>query len=79
MGVQSHVARWGNSLAVRIPKVVAEQWGVREGSCVELDPRDDRLVMRRKTPDLSDMVARMTPESLHTEVETGPAQGREEW
>ena len=79
MGVRSHVARWGNSLAVRIPKPVAEQWGVREGSSVEMDPRDDQLVMRKKTYDLSEMVARMTPDALHSEVETGPAQGEEEW
>ena len=72
MGVRSHVARWGNSLAVRIPKPVAEQWGVREGSSVEMDPRDDQLVMRKKTYDLSDMVARMTPDALHSE-------GEEEW
>ena len=32
MGAKSRVAKWGSSLAVRIPKPVAEQWGVQEGS-----------------------------------------------
>ena len=36
MGAKSHVARWGGSLAVRIPKSIAEQWGVHEGSAIEI-------------------------------------------
>ena len=36
MGTKSHVCRWGTSLAVRIPKSVAEQWGVKEGSAIEI-------------------------------------------
>ena len=31
MGAKSHVSKWGTSLAVRIPKPIAEQWGVQEG------------------------------------------------
>ena len=79
MGARSHVARWGSSLAVRIPKPVAEQWGVREGSRIEMVPRGDRLVMRKETHDLDEMLARMSPETLHDEVDTGPARGREVW
>lgn len=79
MGASSHVARWGSSLAVRIPKPVAEQWGVREGSRVEMVPRGDRLVIRRKSLDLAEMVARITPDMLHPEVDTGPSVGGEAW
>lgn len=79
MGASSHVAKWGSSLAVRIPKPVAEQWGVHEGSRIELTPRGDRLVMRKKVYDLTEMVARITPETLHSEVDTGPAVGEEVW
>ncbi|WP_423930109.1 AbrB/MazE/SpoVT family DNA-binding domain-containing protein [Candidatus Palauibacter sp.] len=79
MGARSHVARWGSSLAVRIPKPVAEQWGVREGSRIEMVPRGDRLVMRKEAHDLDEMLARMSPETLHGEVDTGPARGREVW
>ncbi len=79
MGASSHVAKWGSSLAVRIPKPIAEQWGVREGSRVEMTPRGDQLVVRRKAYDLAEMVGRMTARNLHAEVDTGPAQGNEEW
>ena len=79
MGAKSHIAKWGSSLAVRIPKPVAEQWGVREGSKIEMVSRGDRLVMRKTAYDLAEMVARMTPDMLHAEVDTGTAQGKEEW
>ncbi len=79
MGAKSHIARWGSSLAVRIPKPVAEQWGVREGSKVELVYRADQLVLRKRLYDLEELVSRITPENVHGEVKTGPAQGNEEW
>ena len=79
MGVKSRVARWGGSLAVRIPKPVAEQWGVQEGSAIELVSRGEQVVMRRQTWNLGEMLDRMTAENLHPEVRTGPAQGNEEW
>ena len=79
MGSRSHIARWGSSLAIRIPKPVAEQWGVREGSRIEMVPRGDQLVMSKRAYDLSEMLARMSPETLHGEIDTGRAQGREEW
>lgn len=72
VGAKSHIARWGSSLAVRIPKPVAEQWGVGEGSQVEMVSRGDQLVLRKRIYDLKEMVSRMTPDNLHAEVETGP-------
>ena len=79
MGAQSTVARWGASLPVRIPKAIAEQWGVSEGSAVELISRGEQVVMRKKTYDLAEMLARVTSENLHSEVDFGPPVGREEW
>ena len=79
MGARSHIAKWGSSLAVWIPKPVAEQWGVREGSRIEMIPRGDRLVMRRKAYDLETILDRITPETLHSEVDTGSAVGDEVW
>ena len=79
MGAKSHIAKWGSSLAVRIPKPVAEQWGVREGSRVEMVSRGDQLVLRKRIYDLEEMVSRITADNVHAEIETGPAQGNEEW
>ena len=79
MGARSHIAKWGSSLAIRIPKPVAEQWGVREGSRIEMVPHGDRLVMRKKAYDLETVLDRITPENLHSEVDSGPAVGAEAW
>ena len=79
MGVKSHIAKWGSSLAVRIPKPVAEQWGVQEGSPIDIVPHGDQIVLRKRTYELAAMLAQMTPEKLHSEWDTGEVQGREIW
>ena len=79
MGAKSHISKWGSSLAVRIPKPIAEQWGVHEGSAIEIISRGDQLVLRKRTYKLTDMLAQVTADNLHPELYTGPAQGNEEW
>ena len=79
MGAKSHVSKWGTSLAIRIPKPIAEQWGVKEGSAIEIVPGGDRLVLKKRAYDLNSMLAAVEPGNLRPEVDTGPAQGVEEW
>ena len=79
MGANSRVSKWGTSLAIRIPKTIAQQWGVREGSAIEIVPRGDHVVLRKETHDLDEMLAQVTDDNLHSEQESGPAQGNEEW
>ncbi len=79
MSATTHVSKWGSSLAVRIPKAIAEEWGVQEGSAIEIVARDECIVLSRKPYDLAEMLARVTPENLHSEQDTGPARGREDW
>ena len=79
MGAMSHVSRWGSSLAVRIPKALAEQWGVEEGSAIELFSEGEDIVLRKRSYDLADLVADMSPADAHPEVDWGPAQGAEVW
>lgn len=79
MGAKSHVARWGGSLAVRIPKSIAEQWGVHEGSAIEIASRGEQVVMRKRAYNLTDMLDQVTAENLHPEMSAGPALGNEEW
>ena len=79
MGARSHVAKWGSSLAVRIPKPIAEQWGVREGSAIEIVPRGDQVVLTKRSHSLAEMMARVTPDNLHSALDTGPPVGEEGW
>ncbi len=79
MGAKSHISKWGTSLAIRIPKSIAEQWGIQEGSVIDIEPNGDEIVLRKKKYDLADLLAQVTPDNLHSEEDWGPAQGREEW
>ena len=71
-----HVAKLGEGLAVRIPKPVAEQLGIHEGSAVEIVPSGD---IRRENPSLDDLLARITEDNLHAEQDAGSPQGNEQW
>ena len=79
MGARTRVSRWGASLAIRIPKPVAEQWGVKEGDVVDLVPRRDEVILRKRRYDLEDLVARITADNRPGEVNWGRAEGAEEW
>ncbi len=79
MGTQSHIAQWGSSLAVRIPKPLAEEWGVHAGSAIEMTTDGDRLTLTKRAYDLDEMLSRVTTENLHSEWDTGPVQGKEAW
>ena len=78
MGARATVSRWGASLAIRIPKPVAEQWGIREGTVVEMVPRRDEVILRKRRYDLGNLVAGITPDNRHGEADWGAARGAEE-
>ncbi|HEY9615894.1 MAG TPA: AbrB/MazE/SpoVT family DNA-binding domain-containing protein [Microcoleaceae cyanobacterium] len=76
------VAKWGNSLAVRIPQHIVKEIQLIEGSEVDLVVIDGNLVIKprpRKRYSLEELVATITPENVHSEVESGSAMGNEAW
>ena len=80
--MKTMVQRWGNSLALRIPKTFAEEIAVREGDEVEMNVTKGRLVIAPRPPRdyrLGDLVAGIRPGNLHVEITTGTPQGREAW
>ena len=77
MGAKSDLARWGASLAARMPESVAKLWGAREGSAMEIVPHGDEVVPPRKSYDLDAMLAKVCPDNLHAEVDTGDPTGIE--
>jgi len=80
---EAQIVKWGNSLAVRIPKPVAEAAGVREGDPIVIEADKGHINIRRKqrVPTLKELVAKITPENRYHEIATGPARGKEsiEW
>ncbi|MGD0898131.1 MAG: AbrB/MazE/SpoVT family DNA-binding domain-containing protein [Thermoguttaceae bacterium] len=76
------VQKWGNSLGVRIPKVLARDIQVEEGGEVDLRAEAGRLVIepvRDKPLSLGELLSRITPENLHGEISFGRPVGREVW
>lgn len=80
--MRAKVQRWGNSLAVRIPKSFADEVGLSAGAPVEMRLLERGLIVepiRPGGPSLDELLARVTPDNVHGEVETGPPRGAEGW
>jgi antitoxin MazE len=82
MAAKTQIARWGNSLAVRIPKHLADEAGLREGDdlVLEVEAQGSLAVKLAERPaSLADLVSRITPQNLHREVPWGASVGAELW
>ncbi len=76
------VKKWGNSISIRLPKVVAQEAEISEGSSVTIEARNGQIIIKpvqRRRYRLADLVRRMTPRNRHEAVETGEPRGREAW
>ena len=76
------VAKWGNSLAVRIPQNLAKEIHLTEGTEIDLGVVDGTLVIKprtRKRYSLDELLEGITPENLHGEINSGIAVGNEVW
>jgi antitoxin MazE len=76
------IQKWGNSLAVRIPKSFAVEVGLEQNIAIEITMDDGKLIL---TPllvsplTLADLLSQITEQNLHMEVDTGFVQGNEAW
>ena len=80
--MKTAVQRWGNSLALRIPRAYAVETRIAEGSEVELTLKSGALVVQpviRKKHSLAALVRRISPANQHEAVSTGQAVGQEVW
>ena len=80
--MKARVQKWGNSLALRIPKAFAEEVGLQREAPVEVSLADGKLVVTpivKRELTLKQLLAKITQENLHHEVDTGHAAGNETW
>jgi len=80
--METRIKKWGNSFVLRIPKPIAAEVGFDDDSLVKLSLVDGKLVVVPIIePDLSleHLLAQVTEDNLHREVDTGPAVGGEVW
>jgi antitoxin MazE len=80
--VITRVQKWGNSLALRIPKSFATEVGLEHDSSVEVSLVDGKLIVvpvAKPKLTLKQLLAQVTEDNLHHEVDAGPAVGCEVW
>lgn len=76
--VKARIQRWGNSLALRLPKSVAESLGIEEGSVVGVEERDGQLVVKPVHHyQLEELLADVQQDQIHGEVSWGAPKGKE--
>lgn len=76
------VQKWGNSLALRIPKAFAVEAQLENDSFVEISFVKGQIIITPvPTPiwTMDELLAGVTEDNLHNEVDTGFAVGNEVW
>lgn len=74
------VKKWGNSLGMRIPNLMARSLNLSEGSYVELKSTDAGiLIAPRRDANLSQLLANITEQNIHGEIKTEQPVGKEIW
>jgi antitoxin MazE len=75
MPVQTQIAKWGNSLGVRLPRDVAARVGLTEGARVDIEASDDgriTITRSRRRFTLDELLVQMSPEREHPLEDDGP-------
>ena len=80
--MKATVRKWGNSLAVRLPKVIAVESDLADGAVVDLKLVEGKLVLipvRPREVTLQQLLAGVTKKNRHPEIATGPRRGKMSW
>ena len=76
------IQKWGNSLAIRIPKPLAAQVGFKNQTLVTIEVSDGSIVISPQSEPmmhLSQMIDKINQQNIHKEIDFGIKQGRESW
>ncbi len=82
MTINSSIKKWGNSLAIRIPASVVQDLALSENSSVLITSNGVIATIqpqKRKKVTLNELVAAITPDNIHNEVDWGRPVGKEIW
>ena len=78
--MQTRVQKWGNSLAVRLPKAFADQTGIKNGSEIRLLVEDGKIVLhplKDREKQLENMLDQINESNVHSEIDFGAPAGKE--
>ena len=81
MSAKTHLAKWGTSLGIRIPRPVLDAVNLREGDPVDIEVQDRKILIRPAPvrPTLAELVRGVTKSNRHSETRWGPPKGNEVW
>ena len=80
--MRTRIQKWGNSLALRIPRSFAVEAGIRQETEVELSQEGKKLVItpiEERKYTIESLLTGITKQNLHRETDSGPAAGNEIW
>ena len=80
--MKTKIQKWGNSLALRIPKSFAGEVGLQKETAVEVSLADGKIIIApvfKPKLTLKQLLANVTEDNLHDEIDTGAAVGHEAW
>ncbi len=77
--MNTQIKKWGNSLAVRLPKNILDKTNLKEGEFIFLDFKHGFITLKPavKKETLEDFVNKITPQNRHGEVDWGEDVGNE--
>ena len=78
----TRIQKWGNSLAVRLPRAFTREVRLRKGAVVNMTVDEGKILIEpgpKRKYSLKGLVAGITRENVHHEVKTGRAVGMEAW
>lgn len=80
--MQTKIQKWGNSLALRIPKSFALNINLKQNELVDLSIEKKKIIItpiRQKEYSLDELLKGVSENNLHGEVDTGTPVGKESW
>lgn len=79
--ITQKITKWGNSLGIRLPQAIIQQFGWKEGEQIMITAKDDQLILSIARPkyELAELLSGVNSDSQHPEVDWGNAEGEEAW
>ena len=78
--MEAVIKKWGNSLGIRIPNMIARNLSLKDGSSVEISEEDNKvIIIPRKEIDLNSLLEKINGSNMHEEVFLEGPLGNEIW
>lgn len=78
--MKTQLSKWGNSLAVSIPKAIVDRARLSEGDPLTVESRQGIILIQPKRRYcLRDLISKITAKNRHDETEWGVPVGKEIW